>query len=339
MLFSLKTAMSLPSEPKTLMTKCPFCKADVMFVDGEKFTCFNCYETGNVVDFLVKRDGISHKRAEWQAERSKPSEKAISEILNCNKLAAEFFHSQLNPSNYFSKRGIKNETIDSFKLGYAPSDSNELLTYLKDRGVSEAAMLATGLFYIDNTFKSFFRRRAIFPIFDEKGNVVGFGGRRIYDDDDTPKYLNTSENLVFHKRDLLYGINKAKGNDTLYFVEGYMDVISLHQNGITNAVAALGTAVGDHHCSLLKEIGVKKIILALDSDEAGTKSALKSIPILRKYFDVSVVRFDGAKDPDEYMQKYGKEAFLSLKETKGETFIVNNCKNSEACSFAVDFLL
>ena len=336
MRFSLKTAMSLPQEPKTTMIKCPFCNGE-MLVDGEKFTCFNCFKSGDIVDFLAARDNISHKLASWKSEKEKPNQKAQQEIFTANKIAAQYFSEQLNSKNYFTRRGLSEDTIVSFGLGYAPFESDDFISFMKDNGVSEAALIDSGLIYLDGTFKSFFKKRVVFPIYDEKNNVVGFGGRRINDDVNSPKYLNTPENIVFHKKNLLYGLNKTVGNDTVYLVEGYMDVIALHQAGITNAVAALGTAIGKHHCTLLSHLGVKNVILATDCDEPGTQSALKSIPVLREYFNVGVIRYENAKDPDEFIKKFGAEAFKSIKPMHGDAFLIQNSKNGY--SLAIDFLL
>lgn len=337
MLFSLKTALSLPDNQEKIMIKCPFCNGD-MLVDNKKFTCFSCFESGDIVDFLAKRDGVSHKKATWKALKEKPDIKAVKKIYRCNELAAKyFFENLLSEKNYFTRRGILYDTISSFGLGYASAD-NGLKEYLLNNSVDEETILASGLFVLDNEIKPFFRNRAMFPIFDEKGNVVGFGGRRLDDrNKKTPKYLNTTENLVFHKRDLLYGLNKVVETDTVYLVEGYMDVIALHQSGITKAVAALGTAIGEHHCTLLKEHGIKKIIISTDSDEAGINATVKSIPVLQKHFDVTVVQVVNAKDPDEYIKTFGKDAFLNLEQIPANTFAVQN--SSDPIATAIKYLL
>lgn len=343
MKFSLKTAVStayfqLPKKKEQVMIKCPFCDGD-MLINGEKFTCYHCFKTGDIVDFLVERDGISHKKAEMKATKNKPDAKTLNEIYRCNEIAAKYYSEKLFSENYFIKRGLAPETISGFKLGYAPFEGEELLSILKSEGISEPAIIVSGLFYLDNVLKPFFRNRAMFPIINENGKIAGFGGRRISENSNSPKYLNTGENLVFHKRNLLYGLNNAIGNDTVYLVEGYMDVIALNQSGVSNAVAALGTAIGENHCTLLRDCGIKNIVLCMDSDEAGIKSAKKSISILRNYFNVSVIILEGAKDPDEFVKNKGSEAFHNLKRIAAETFVVQNSENTEQINNAIKFLL
>lgn len=335
MYFSLKTALDIPLHPNDQMIECPFCKGNMLVV-GEKYTCYSCFKTGNIVDFLSERDKISHKKAEWKALKNKPDGKKIKMILSANKYAAEYYSAQ--QGNYFKSRKISGDTALKFCLGYAPSDVRGLLDYLKKKGVSLETAIEAGLLTDDEEPKPFFRNRAVFPIFSEKGKIVGFGARRLSDENKkVPKYLNTGENLVFHKRDLLYGLNFINKAKSVYLVEGYMDVIALHQAGINNAVAALGTAIGEHHCTLLREQGVEKIILTMDGDEAGVKSALKSIPMLIKYFDVSVIKLNGAKDPDEYMKNHSKEDFLAIKQQNAASFFVQN--STDKINEAIKFLL
>lgn len=315
----------IPEEPKTQMVKCPFCKGH-MLIDGERYTCYSCFRTGDIVDFLSERDKISHQKAEWKALREKPDEDKIKRLKNINAISANYFSSQ--KGTYFEGRLVSDETLQKFHLGYAPLSGDELLNLLKDK-FSISEIIESGLFYENgNEIFPFFRNRAMFPIYSINGSIVGFGGRRLNDESKAPKYLNTGENIIFHKRDLLYGLDKAKGEKTLYFVEGYMDVIALHQAGIINAVAALGTAVGERHCTLLHDYNVRNIVLCLDGDEAGIKSALKSIPILRKYFNVSVITLSEAKDPDEFIKTKGVKAFCELNAVPSEVFLLKKSKTT-----------
>ena len=328
--------LQLPQGKEPTIIECPFC-GGTMLVGNDKFECFSCFKSGDIVDFLVERDGISHKKADRKSERIKPSIEAKNEIFRANKLAMKYFEDKLDKNKYLSKRAVSDDSIKAFHLGFAPFDGEGLKKYLLNNRVRESVLVQSGLF--NSELKPFFRNRVMFPVFDEKGRVAGFGGRRIDDNKESPKYINSPENMVFHKKDILYGLDKAVGNDTVYLVEGYMDVISLHQAGITNAVAALGTAVGVRHCTLLRELGVKKIILALDSDEPGIKSALKTVPILKKYFDVKVIHLESAKDPDEYIKKNGVEKFRSLKQSSGDSFLVCNSEEKDRISLALNLLL
>lgn len=342
MLFSLKTAISTPyvqlPNAKQALIKCPFCKGEHFLISNEAFVCYDCFRSGNIVDFLVERDGISHKKATWKATKDKPTIKELNEIYRCNAIAADYFREKLNLDNYFTRRGLTREAIDSFNLGYAPSDGSELLSRLTSRNVSAATISESGLFCSDDVTKPFFRNRVIFPVCDESGRVCGFSGRRIRDENKkSPKYLNTCENLVFHKKDLLYGLDKVVGNESIYLVEGQMDVIALHQAGIKNTVASLGTAVGVNHCTLLKELGVRKVCLCMDSDAPGVNATINSILLLRKFFEVGVVSLEKAKDPDEFIKLFGVNAFNTLPRISGEAFAVR--ESDDKIAVALDFLL
>lgn len=309
---------------------CPFCGAkDSFVVKDEKFTCFNCFKSGlGVVEFLVLQKGMSHKRAMRQISAHSGSK----ELIELNVAAAEFFQTHLSKTKYFQTRKIDEETIKKFSLGYSPSNFS-VASYLENRkGFSKSLIEESGLAkYSHNNIYEPMSGRAVFPIKDENGVIVGFGGR-ITRSVDAPKYINTPENNLFKKRDLLYGLFDipVKERETLYLVEGYMDVISLHQAGVNNSVAALGTATGEHHCSLMRSLGVRNVILSLDGDLAGTSAALRTIPVLRKYFNVSVLRLSGAKDPDEFIKNYGVESFKETELIPGDFFLVQNSSNKIA---------
>lgn len=317
---------------------CPFCNTQSSFaVKEEKFTCFNCFASGTgIVDFLVRQKGMSHKRAARQI--STPNTK---ELIELNLAAAEFFQSHLSKSKYFTSRGIDEETIEKFSLGYSPSNFSVAAYLEKKKGFSKTLIEESGLakYYSERIYEPM-SGRAVFPIKDENGIITGFGGRitSVKKADNTPKYINTPENDLFKKRDLLYGLFDVNpGEKTLYLVEGYMDVISLHQAGIRNSAAALGTATGEHHCSLMKSLGIENVILCLDGDKAGTSAALRTIPVLNNHFNVSVIHLEGAKDPDEMIKKYGVKGFLEQKPVPAEFFLVQNAEDPVAEAVSVLF--
>ena len=343
MLYGLKTALStiqnpLPQIPERTLIKCPFC-GGYMLADDKRYTCYSCCRSGNIVDFIAEKNHTSHKKAELRARKDKPDKREQAEIYRCNKLAMLYYKSRLCDCDYFDKRKVSEQVVSAFHLGYAPQESADLIAYLKKHNVSDETIAESHLCCQDSQ-NPIFWNRAIFPIIDEFGRIVGFGGRKLNDDNPkSPKYLNSAESSVFSKKNTLYGLGNALGNDTVYLVEGYMDVLALYGAGITNAVAALGTAVGVNHCTLLRDKGIKKVMLCMDSDGAGIKSAMRAIPILRNYFEVKVVALEGAKDPDEYLSANGREAFERLEKVNGDSFFVEHCSEDEKYSRALDFLL
>ncbi len=245
-------------------------------------------------------------------------------IFEMNKAAGKFFHEQLfSPEgkeglDYFKERGLKYETIKRFGLGFAADDYHKLHYYMKSLGytdleLKEAALITTrdGKKYYDK-----FRNRVMFPVFDERGRVVAFGGRIITSDAKAPKYLNSDETPVFQKRKTLFALNYAKKSKADHFIicEGYMDVIAMHQAGFDSAVASLGTSVTFEQAELLSKRGKKKAVLSYDSDSAGQKATSRAIDLFMQtaFENVTVLKISGAKDPDEFIKKYGGEAFSSL---------------------------
>ena len=238
-------------------------------------------------------------------------------ILEINKLAAKYFYAQLKAEGgktayaYLKNRGLSEETIVAFGLGYANKYSDDLYRYLKMKGYGDELLLKAGLISADERKGAYdkFWNRVMFPIMDVNNRVIGFGGRVM--GDAKPKYLNSPETIVFDKSRNLYGLNRARTSRKPYFLicEGYMDVIALHQAGFTNAVASLGTALTVGHASLLKRY-VNEVYLTYDSDEAGTRAALRAIPILKDAgITAKVIRMDPYKDPDEFIKNLGAEAF------------------------------
>ena len=256
-------------------------------------------------------------------ENSVDTQKEIlkDKVYKVNEFAAEYYHQNLYKSQsklgqeYVKKRQLSNETLKSYRIGYS-GKFDELYQELKKQGFQETEILESGLVnknekgqYIDR-----YRNRLMFPICDIRGRVIAFGGRVL--DDSKPKYINSPENVVYSKGRHLFGLNVAKKGDTkkLLIVEGYMDVISLHQRGITNVVAPLGTALTEQQGWLLRK-NTEQIILSFDSDDAGLKAKARALEILGNMgCDIRVLNIEGAKDPDEYILKYGTARFNNLVE-------------------------
>ncbi len=307
--------------------------------DKQLFHCFGCGAGGTVINFIMRIENLDFIEAiKLLAEKSGfnlPEEnyggnegeklKKRQIIYSLNIDSAKYFHLQLISSEgegalqYLSKRGISEKTIVRFGLGYAVDSWDALKKYLIDKGYSEADVIESGLAIEKSTKGSYdrFRNRIIYPIIDVRGNVVGFGGRVM--DNTMPKYLNSPETIVFNKSRNLYGLNFAKssGKNSLLIVEGYMDVISLHQNGITNVVASLGTALTNEQATIIKKY-CSEVIIAYDSDTAGQAATLRGIDILADVgLKVKVLSLKEAKDPDEFIRLKGVELFKKeLNESK-----------------------
>lgn len=314
---------------------CPFHneKSPSFSVSREKqmYYCFGCGAGGNVftfimeyenysfveaLKFLAERAGIDLPEVEYSKEAKEKADLKLT-ILEINKLAAKYFYAQLKAEGgktayaYLKNRGLSEETIVAFGLGYANKYSDDLYRYLKMKGYGDELLLKAGLISADERKGAYdkFWNRVMFPIMDVNNRVIGFGGRVM--GDAKPKYLNSPETIVFDKSRNLYGLNRARTSRKPYFLicEGYMDVIALHQAGFTNAVASLGTALTVGHASLLKRY-VNEGYLTYDSDEAGTRAALRAIPILKDAgITAKVIRMDPYKDPDEFIKNLGAEAF------------------------------
>ena len=304
--------------------------------DKQIFHCFGCGVGGNVFTFLTKIEGINFVEAvQTLAERSNiqlptlesggdnAKEILKSKVLKVNEFAANYYHENLyKPESkiaqeYVKKRRLTNETLKAFQIGFSGS-FDELYKQLKAQGFEEREILESGLVnknergqYIDR-----YRNRLMFPICDARGRVIAFGGRVL--DDSKPKYINSPENVVYSKGRHLFGLNVAKKSkdikQRLLIVEGYMDVISLHQRGITNVVAPLGTALTQNQGYLLRN-NTEQIVLSFDSDEAGQTAKVRAMEILQNMgCDIRVLQMEGAKDPDEYIIKYGNARFQNLVE-------------------------
>lgn len=294
------------------------------------FKCFGCGEAGNVISFVMKTKNVSFveavhilaDRANIQIVESNEDKKIMDinqKLYKINVEAARYFFYNLKNNKtalkYLKDREITQKTINKFGLGYALDSWDGILNHLKQKGYSTLDILSAGLIVKgkNNSFYDRFRNRIIFPVFDYRGRVIGFGGRVL--DNSKPKYLNSPETNIFKKGTNLYGINFAiKQNkiDSFIIVEGYMDCISLHQQGINCAVASLGTALTPMQSKLLKRYS-NKVLVSYDADLAGQNATLRGLDILKEDgFDINVLSIPKGKDPDEFIRKNGKEAFLSL---------------------------
>lgn len=327
----------LKKSGKNYMGLCPFHndKSPSFSVSSEKqiYKCFSCGEAGNVLTFIMKYKKLNFQEAtkyladkaniplQIEGEENSKISRKKELFYNINVEAARYYFANLQKikvsKEYFLKRGIKEETIKRFGLGYSLDNWHGVINYLRTKGYKDNLLFEAGLISKNektgNTYDRF-RNRVMFPVFDVKGKVIGFGGRVL--DDSKPKYLNSPETIIFQKGINLYGLNFAIKNklqeDYIIIVEGYMDLIALHQYGITNAVASLGTALTVNQARLLKRY-VSKIIISYDADLAGQNATLRGLEILRNAgFDVKVLTVPEGKDPDEFVRNNGKEAFLRL---------------------------
>ncbi len=313
---------------------CPFHgeKTASFSVAPEKgiYYCFGCHKGGGAVNFMMEIEGLSYpdairalaKRAGMQVpedEQYQSRYRAQERLWALMKEAGRFFHSQLyapvgeKALAYVKKRGLSKSILTQFGVGYAPDSWNALVDAMRKKGYTDQELRDADLVGEKNgRIYDRFRNRVMFPIIDVRGNVIGFGGRVL--DDSTPKYLNTSETLIFNKRKNLFGLNFAKKSkeDYIILVEGNIDVITLHQYGFDTAVASLGTSLTEEHAALLSRY-TEQVILTYDGDEAGQRATKRAIPMLEKVgIKVKVLQVRDAKDPDEFLHKFGPEAFRAL---------------------------
>ena len=317
------------------MGLCPFHneKTPSFSVNQSKqmYHCFGCGVGGNVytfimeyenytfveaLKFLAERAGISLPEQEY-SDRERRQFDLKNRLMEINKEAAKYYYYQLTSDRgqasrkYLLDRGLTKETIKAFGLGFANRYSDDLYQYLKGLSYEDELLKQSGLVAFDEARGGHdkFWDRIMFPIMDANNRVVGFGGRVM--GDGMPKYLNSPETAIFDKSRILYGLNMARRSRESYFLicEGYMDVMSLHQAGFTNAVAALGTAFTEAHSNLLKRY-TKEVFLTFDSDGAGVQAALRAIPILRNAgLSVKVINMKPYKDPDEFIRSLGADEY------------------------------
>jgi len=315
---------------------CPFHneKTGSFHVNQKKqiYKCFGCGEGGDVINFVMKienldfieavkllaeKNGIEFKTNLSEADKAKMESIKLMQDIHL-KAARYYFANLINSKNkgydYLRRRGLSDKIIKKFGLGYSLESWNSLMDYLLSIGYEKKDLVESGLVtHKENGNKYYdrFRNRVMFPIFDYRGNVIGFGGRVL--DNSLPKYLNSPDSLLFNKRFNLYGLNYAKksiSNDILILVEGYMDLISLYEYGIENVVATLGTALTNEQGKLIKRYASTAII-SYDSDDAGVKATLRAIDILRNHnINVKILNLKDCKDPDDFIRKYKKEGFL-----------------------------
>jgi DNA primase len=347
-------AVLLKKAGKNHLGLCPFhsekTPSFTVSPDKQIFYCFGCGTGGNVFSFLMKQEGLTFPEAARllgkrygidipERPLSPEQKKKIGEresLLNINRRAMEFYHQALNVGgpgqgarSYLKKRGISQQTIDDFKLGYARDGWDYLLNFFSKKRVSPLLLEKSGLVLPKknkNGYYDRFRNRIMFPIFDASMQVVGFGGRVL--DDSLPKYLNSPETEVYNKRRSLYGIQRAKEKcrsaDSVFIVEGYLDVIALHQHGIENTVATLGTALTPDHVRMLTRFA-GNMVLVYDSDEAGIRSARRCIDTFwqehvdfrrqdvfrEENADTHILVLPAGHDPDSFVFENGPEAFLN----------------------------
>lgn len=325
----------LSRKGRNLSGLCPFHseKTPSFFVypQTQSFYCFGCGAGGDVITFIRRIENLEYMEAvRFLAEKcgltvpdsQQEDERAVQRrrILEINRETARFFHAQLMSEqgkqayDYLTRRGRDRKTIRHFGLGYAPEGWRVLSDYLKTKGFTDEEMVAANVAVNSKRGSVYdrFRNRVMFPIIDLRGNVVGFGGRAL--DDQGAKYLNTSDTPVFKKSRNLFAMNFAKTSKQpgLILAEGYMDVIAIHQAGFDNAIATLGTALTDEQARLISQY-TDKVILAYDSDGPGQAATKRAINIFDEVgVKVSVLSMTGAKDPDEFIQKYGRERFAML---------------------------
>lgn len=321
---------------RTLSGLCPFhnekTPSFVVYPATQSFYCFGCGAAGDVISFVRKYNNLGYVESVKQLasrvgmplpEEEDKEAKARQRLLEINRCAARYFYDQLNAKTpqaaqarryWREKRGLSDAAIRRFGLGYAPDDFVGLLHYLRKRGFSESELESSGLVKrsAKGNLYDIFRNRVMVPIIDVRGSIIAFGGRVL--DDSKPKYINSPETMVYHKSRTLFALNIAKKSPAKRYIlcEGYMDVISMHEAGFDTAVCACGTALTAEQVKLLSEYA-DEVVLSYDSDEAGQKATERSLGLFSNSpVKVSVLSYQGAKDPDEFIKKYGRDRFEML---------------------------
>ena len=306
----------------------------------QTYKCFSCGAGGNVYNFIMDIEHLNFNEAlkflankvgitiDTNYNNYKKDNELREKLFEINNIVElEYYHllkKEIGKKclDYFFNRKLTPLTIKTFGLGYSPDIFSYIYKLLKNKGYDDTILDKTGLFtYKDNKVYDKFFNRAMFPILDINNKIIGFGGRIL--DNGEPKYLNSPDTLIFNKRRNLYACNIAKYTKEKYFIlcEGYMDVISLHQSGFTNAVASLGTALTTEQARLIKRY-VDKVIISYDSDEAGINAIKRAIPILEsENIDTYVLNLKPSKDPDEFITKFGKDELLNRIKTASDSFI------------------
>ena len=301
-----------------------------VYESSQHYHCYGCGANGDVISFYMAHYNLDFLEAaeklageygiEWTPRTSFGSESRLGEYYEINKCAAKYYHDALvngdNPGKkYLMNRGLDAKTVRRFGLGYAAGGKNGLCTELKKQGMDLGKAAEIGLVIKEKSeWKDRYYNRVMFPIINTRSKVIGFGARSL-DPEGIPKYINSSESKIFLKKNNLYGINITKdaiANEKLtYFVEGYMDVITLYQHGVKNVTASLGTALTEAQAKMLKRYA-EDVILAYDADDAGKKAAIRGIDVLRDAgLNVKVFTVPDGKDPDDFIKKHSKNEFIS----------------------------
>jgi DNA primase len=331
--------------------KTPSCH---IYSENESFYCFGCGAGGDVINFVRLIENLDYVEAikevagyagmtvpetDGQGRYSDGQNKA--RVLEMNRTAAKFWVQELLRNNvpqvYLTNRGLTPDTVKKYGIGWAADSWNTLQNYMRGKGYHDDELTAGSLLTKNEKGNCYdkFRGRIMFPIIDRRGNVIGFGGRTTLPDGE-PKYLNSSETAAFQKRNNLFSLNFAKNTAKNYFIlcEGYMDAVSMNQAGFDNAVAALGTAITDSQARLIKQY-VNEAVIACDADEAGQKATFKAVNLLSEAgIAAKVLQISDAKDPDEYIKKFGGESFEQLinKSSSALSFSLGKLKNTISTS-------
>ncbi|HRS01688.1 MAG TPA: DNA primase [Bacteroidota bacterium] len=343
---------------KNFVGLCPFHseKTPSFNVSQEKkiYKCFGCGRSGNVFTFLMENNGMTFREAmNYLAKRygividttqeNKEKKSKQEDILNVMEEATNYYQSLLKKKSgascreYFEKRGISQQTIEDFRLGYSPDSFNETSNYFRSKGYSDEILLDAGLLVQNEKGNLYdrFRGRAMFPITDIFGRVIAFGARLISDDKSQPKYINSPQTMLYDKSSVLYGLSQAKSQiinkKEAILVEGYMDVITMHQWGYKNAVASSGTSLTAEQLKLLSRY-TKNLNILYDADEAGQNAAERAIEIaLQQEFDISIITLPEGEDPDSILREQGPNAFRKYLDGKLNfiEFLFNKYKSEE----------
>lgn len=326
-LFDLKTeieqftALKKVGEANKMIGDCPICQSEQsLIVDPAKqnFYCVSCGNGGDVFSFYMKKNNqslqtvlneLDHKREQTKVK----NEKLMDRIYQMNEIAAGIFASNLNGAiRYIQERQISDDMISTFRIGYAVPYKDLVTKTLLKRGFTRDEILLSGLVKEkDEEIVDKFKDRLMFPIFDQDGRIIAFGGRLVEKNEKRPKYLNSPATPAFDKSIRLFAINLAKNSKQDFFIltEGFMDTIALHQAGFDNAIAGLGTALTRWQADLISKYK-KKVYLCYDSDEPGQKATAKAFSFLKPYgVECKVIEIKGAKDPDELIKKFGRKKF------------------------------
>ncbi len=354
----VETYIPLKKRGRNWVALCPFHEdTDPSFSineDKQIFYCFGCGQGGDVFKFLMQMEGMSFYEAVKtlaaqngivipERQRSKAAQKRLAkqeELFQANEAAVLFYHEKLlydpegaDARDYLANRGITEKIIKEFQLGWAPDKWDSLIQHFEENSIKLTSGAAAGLLVEKDGggFYDRFRARIIFPILDKYGKIVALGGRVL--DDSVPKYLNSPESIIYNKSRILYGLYQAKGpvrkTGHGFVVEGYMDLLALAQHNISQCVATLGTALTEHHAKLLKSLS-KNWTLVFDADEAGTKAALRALPLLYKQgLNVKVLNLPEGDDPDTFIRREGEEGWDNAQKLAidGIDFAINSGLN------------